>query len=853
MADLNVAVIITAIDKVTAPLRRMTAGLVNFEKVAARGRSLASIGQQMSVAGYFAGDAADQLTRAIERVSAPLVALEDSAAKIRSLPGVTAEVSGRFAAQARAWSRGYSDSTSSFLDTSYMMLSAGLNVEAALAATETGLRVAKGTMGDATEAGSLLATVYNNLGDKTRPVNEEMTRLGDILTRTQQQFQFANFGQLAEGMKYATAAAISARMELPQVTAVIGQLNNAGAQGSMAGTAFQATMARLTEASQDLGFAIARNAAGGVDFIGTLDNLRSRLGDLSALSSSDQLRLQKAFGGPEALKTVILLSKNMDALKTGYQAVQDSAGAAAQAQAAMEKAPTAVMQRLRNNLDDLKMSLAAAILPLVERIVPKIIALVQAFRGMVEAHPGLVKVASVLLVVAAATLSVVAPALAVGGSFITMGGMAMQAVGQLPALGAVATKALSGISVGLRAVGAAATANPIGVVIMAVALAAYLVYKYWKPIGAFFERLLPGIGATIQTLWPFLAALLGPIGLVIAGVVLIKRHWASLQPLVAAWWAYLRRAGAWAAGLFSRLVIAMGLGRVGPMLERVRPILARVGKWLGALFAFSPLSMLARNWGPALTFLGGLFIALQRVIETAWPVVEWVVASSPLATIIRNWEGIIGFFERLMNGVEAVVQRGWKIVRAIAAWSPLDLIPAEWAPLRTFFEELWASIVGVVERAVARIKGILTGPLESIRNTFGNAWGLFVEGGNAAAGLKPSPLKRMAAAGAIGTTLAAPLAAAAPGTALSPPAAFAQSQSDMKAGPLTGLFGGAPPEAAQPVPGVGGGPVVHQANTFHITVQAAPAQDPKAVADMVILEIRRRGARAAREALYDAD
>src|SRR6185503_14688695 len=133
------------------------------------------------------------------------------------------------------WSKAHRDSATEFLDSTYMMLSAGLNEKAAIEATRVGMTVATATFGNGADAASLLATVYNNMGDKTRDVSTEMTRLGDMLTKTQQTFQFANLDQLNEGLKYGIPTALQFGMQIDELSTIIGELNNAGLQGSLAG------------------------------------------------------------------------------------------------------------------------------------------------------------------------------------------------------------------------------------------------------------------------------------------------------------------------------------------------------------------------------------------------------------------------------------------------------------------------------------------------------------------------------------------------------------------------------------------------------------------------------------------
>ncbi|HBQ06244.1 MAG TPA: phage tail tape measure protein, partial [Halomonas sp.] len=82
-------------------------------------------------------------------------------------------------------------------------------------------------------------------------------------------------------------------------------------------------------------------------------------------------------------------------------------------------------------------------------------------------------------------------------------------------------KALTWLGGVIRAVGMLAVANPIGAAVAAIAAAAYLIYRYWEPIKAFFQGLWQqvktafgdGLGAVAQLLMNW-----SPLGLLYRGI-----------------------------------------------------------------------------------------------------------------------------------------------------------------------------------------------------------------------------------------------------------------------------------------------------------------------------------------------
>lgn len=304
----------------------------------------------------------------------PTLAFEDALVTVKSIaPGTFGSIAADMVMvedASRSWAKAHTDSAISFVQSSYQMLSAGLNTKQAIAATETAMAVARGTMGDAIPTAQLLATMYNTLGDKTADVKTEMTHLGDVLVATQAQYQIANMDALIQGMTYAIPTAVQFGMTVEQAAAAVGQLNTLGLQGSMAGTGFAAAMSKMNRASKLLRFDIARTSDGGVDFIGTIENIKAKFGDQLGLPKVQE-QMRKAFG-VNGLRAITLMVAEVDALKAGYQGVVGSSGAMAAAQRTIESSTSAQLTTIKNQMTDIAMSFGQEMLPEIQKAMPKI-------------------------------------------------------------------------------------------------------------------------------------------------------------------------------------------------------------------------------------------------------------------------------------------------------------------------------------------------------------------------------------------------------------------------------------------------------------------------------------------------
>ncbi|MBP4049236.1 phage tail tape measure protein [Chromobacterium violaceum] len=148
--------------------------------------------------------------------------------------------------------------------------------------------------------------------------------------------------------------------------------------------------------------------------------------------------------------------------------------------------------------------------------------------------------------------------------------------------------------------GRAAMMNPIGLAVMAITGAAYLIYRYWTPIKEFFVKVWSAVDAAF-TRYPILNYLVPIIGI----PRLIIANWSRIKSFFTQAWA-----GVFAA--FQRY----------PVLNYLFPIIG------------IPRLIIA-NWGRIKTFFSGLWESVKQSMASAWSwmkakVVSWIVFWLPV-------------------------------------------------------------------------------------------------------------------------------------------------------------------------------------------------------------------------------
>ncbi|URA10534.1 phage tail tape measure protein [Thermospira aquatica] len=377
MSPLQAFIVFKAIDQATSTIRKITSA-TNLQIDRLKNLQLGAF----AVGGAFALLTKKMVDTAssIDSATAPLRTVVTS-----TMGGLNKSIEAMKSA-ATQWSAVHSQSIEEFLSASYQMSSAGLNDIQAIEGTRKALALATATMGDNNEAANLLALAYNNFGDNTRDVAGEMGRLGDVLAVTQNTFQITNLGQLTEGLKYASASALAAKISFEQMNTVVGMLNSVGLQGSMAGTSFANAVTQMTKASESLGFALVQNAEGGLDFIGTLENIKKATEGMSAIEMQDALN--KAFG-QEASRGIALLLGQLDKLKESYKQVANATGKLESAQKAMEDVFAIKSKIFGNNIKLLSASIGTHFVGALSKLLDIINPILASVSSFVSKHPAI--------------------------------------------------------------------------------------------------------------------------------------------------------------------------------------------------------------------------------------------------------------------------------------------------------------------------------------------------------------------------------------------------------------------------------------------------------------------------------
>ena len=290
---------------------------------------------------------------------------------INAEDGDAEEAARRSARHAREVARRTPASEAELLEIQYELSSAGLEESAARAGSEVVSKIATVTEGGVGQVAAITGTVFNKLGDSIEGADaeEKLQRIGDVLTKTQFKFAISDFGQLGDGLAEGAASATSSRLPLEQFAAAIGVLNTAGAGGSGAGTALSAVLRRMSKASNELGFSIARSADGSLDLIATMEGLRSSLSVYDDPDERNQV-IRDLFGG-EGKKGVVPLLEGLESFRQGTADAADSEGLVDKSYQKLLDSAGGQWKMLTDNVMAIGTALGGTLLPTLNWVIEK--------------------------------------------------------------------------------------------------------------------------------------------------------------------------------------------------------------------------------------------------------------------------------------------------------------------------------------------------------------------------------------------------------------------------------------------------------------------------------------------------
>ena len=357
---------------------------------------------------------------------------------VQAKTGATGAVLDQLSEQAREMGRTTVHSATEAARGQAFLAQAGFDANEVLSALPGTLALATAGELELSRAADIASNVLTGFNLEVSEAN----RVADVLALTSQSTN-TNVEQMGDAMKYAAAVASAADVDFEETAAAIGLLANAGFQGESGGTALRGAMSKLLNPTSAAQKVLDKLGISAVTSTGALRPLHDIVGQFEevGLEAGDAMRIFGQRAGPGMLA---LVSQGSDALVNLTGELKNAEGTAQKTADIMGGGLWGAMKKIQSIVESAYISLGQRFGPAVEKLAK-----------LFEKLPAPIQEVVVV----------------VGSLAVAMGGLAVlmpQAFGSFTAL----PGKLLRVTKAFRLLNLTMLANPIGLVIAAVALLA---------------------------------------------------------------------------------------------------------------------------------------------------------------------------------------------------------------------------------------------------------------------------------------------------------------------------------------------------------------------------------------------
>ncbi|WP_265524178.1 phage tail tape measure protein [Providencia rustigianii] len=376
--------------------------------------------------------------------------------------------------------------------------------------------------------------------------SNEMNRVSDALVATFTRSN-TNLTMLGDTMKYVAPVASGLGVDLETAAVAAGKLGDAGIQGSMAGTGLRSILGRLAEPPKMAGEALdklkikTRDAKGNLrqftDILAELDKKTKKMG------TAERAGLFKHIAGEEAFSALSVLVDQAGSgqLQAMIAEIKAAKGEAEKVAKTMTDNLDGDLKNLTSAYEDVGIQIFGGADSPLRDITKRVTDLISKFGQWAKKNPELVKQITMITLGLGAVL-------AVGGGITLMiaaliGPLAMAKL-SLSVLGikgsgflSLLIKPIKLIGTAFMMLGRALLANPIILIITAIAGAAYLIYKYWDDIVPYAKKLWNRVAEIFSQFWEGVKSYVLNWGL----VGLVYQHWDEIVAVTSRMWTLVKK------------------------------------------------------------------------------------------------------------------------------------------------------------------------------------------------------------------------------------------------------------------------------------------------------------------------
>ena len=626
-----------------------------LQKIGATGEKLQAVGDKVSGVGQKLLPVTGVVTGLGTAAVKTAADFDSAMSRVAAVSGATGSDFDKLRDKAREMGAKTKFSATEAADAMNYMAMAGWKTEDMLSGIE-------GIMYLAAASGEDLATTSDIVTDALTAFGltaEDSGHFADVLAAASSNAN-TNVSMMGETFKYCAPVAGALGFSVEDTAEAIGLMGNAGIKASQAGTSMRSIMTNLTGDVKLSGAAIGDVTIATTNADGSMRSLSAILADCRV-----------AFGGmteaEKANNAETLVGKNA---MSGFLALMNAApediakvsGAVNNCKDAAKNMADTMQDNLEGQLTILKSQLQELAISFGDLLMPAVRSIVSGLQGMVDVLNAMPDGVKQVIMIIALLAAVLGPVLIIIGKVISAVGTIMTIVPKLAGV-------INTVKTAFGALNAVMLANPIAIVIAAIAaLVAAFVYLWNtnEEFRQFWISLWESVKETAIQCWQAISAFL-------------SQAWEAIQNTAVSVWNGIR-------DFFS-------------------------GLWTGIQTLFTTVVNAIAG------FLSGAWNAVKGTVVSVWNAISQFFTSV--------WNGIRNVTSVVVNGIRSFLQSAWNGIRALITTvmnGIKSVVTAVWNGIRSVITRVMNGIRSVVSSVWSGIRNTISSIVNGIKNTVSNAF-----------------------------------------------------------------------------------------------------------------------------------
>lgn len=551
--------------------------------------------------------------------------------------------------------------------------------------TEDMLGGIEGIMNLAAASGEDLATTSDIVTDALTAFGLSASDSGhfaDVLAAASSNAN-TNVSMMGETFKYAAPIAGALGFSVEDTAEAIGLMANAGIKGSQAGTSLRTIMNNLAGEVKICGDAIGTVTIQTTNADGSMRELSDILADcraaFSQLSESEQAAAAEALVGKNAMSGFLaLMNAGEGDINKLSSAIENCDGTSQKMAETMQDNLEGQLTILKSQLQELAISFGEILMPVVRDFVSGLQKLVDWFNGLSDGTKRLITTLALLVAAIGPVLIIVGKVMSAVGTIMTWAPKIAGAVSTVMSWGPKIASAIGVVKGALSSLWAVLMANPIVLIIAAIAaLVAAFVYlwNHSEAFRNFWINLWENIKSAVTTV-------------VEAVKVFLENAWNAISTTAQTVWNGISTffSGIW---------------------EGIKTVVTTVTTAIS--------TAITTAWNAIYEFFEPLLSALQYLFETIWQAIQILIGmalDAISAKVQEIWNGIVAFLTPLLEGIRDFFQQIWTAISTTVS----NVLNA----IRTAVTNAWNAIKGTITSVMNAIHSTVSSIWNNIKSTVTN-------------------------------------------------------------------------------------------------------------------------------------